>query len=116
MKRGEIYRVAKPPGDDPKQHRYFVVVSRDALITSKFSTVICAPIYTMHDGLSTQVAVGIVEGLKHDSSIHCDALMSLPKSMLIHYAGRLSALKLHELNTALVVALSLADDEDGPAE
>ena len=37
MKRGDIYRVAKPPGHDPKQHRYFVVVSRDALITSKFS-------------------------------------------------------------------------------
>ena len=116
MKRGEIYRVAKPPGDDPKQYRYFVVVSRDALITSKFSTVICAPIYTMHDGLSTQVAVGIDQGLKHDSSIHCDALMSLPKSLLTHYVGHLSAPKLHALKEALVAALSLADDEDLPEE
>lgn len=116
MKRGEIYRVTKPPGNDPKQYRYFVVVSRDALIASKFSTVICAPIYTMHDGLSTQVAVSITEGLKHNSSIHCDALMSLPKSLLTHYVGHLSAPKLYELKEALVAALSLADDEDGPEE
>ena len=116
MKRGEIYRVAKPPGNDPKQYRYFVVVSRDALITSKFSTVVCAPIYTMHDGLSTQVAVGISEGLKHDSSIHCDALMSLPKAILTHTVGRLSTQKLQSLKEALIAALSLADDEDWPEE
>jgi len=116
MKRGEVYRVAKPPGNDPKQYRYFVVVSRDALITSKFSTVICAPIYTVHDGLSTQVTVGIHEGLKHESSIHCDALMSLPKSILTHYVGHLSVQKLHELKEALVAALSLAADEDWSEE
>ena len=116
MKRGEIYRVAKPPGNDPKQYRYFVVVSRDALITSKFSTVVCAPIYTMHDGLSTQVAVGISEGLKHDSSIHCDALLSLPKAILTHNVGHLSTQKLQSLKEALSAALSLADDEDWPEE
>jgi len=107
MTRGEIYRVTKPPGNDPKQHRYFVIVSRDALIASKFSTVICAPIYTTHDGLSSQVAVGTAEGLKHDSSIHCDALMSIPKSLLTHYTGRLSADKLEELQKALLIALDL---------
>jgi mRNA interferase MazF len=116
MKRGDIYRVAKPPGSDPKQYRYFVVVSRDALITSRFSTVICAPIYTAHDGLSTQVAVGTHEGLQHDSSIHCDALMSLSKSVLTHYTGHLSAAKLDELKQALVAALALDDDEDGVAD
>ena len=110
MKRGDIYRVAKPPGNDPKQHRFFVVVSRNALIESKFSTVICAPIYTIHDGLSTQVAVGIAEGLAHDSSIHCDALMSISKSMLTQYAGRLSGAKLEELQQALVIALDIDID------
>lgn len=114
MKRGEVYRVAKPPGNDPKQYRYFVVVSRDALITSRFSTVICAPIYSQHDGLSTQVAVGVAEGLRHESSIHCDALMSLPKSLLIDYAGQLSPAKLTELRGALLAALALADDDDWP--
>ncbi|NJR52842.1 MAG: type II toxin-antitoxin system PemK/MazF family toxin [Leptolyngbyaceae cyanobacterium CSU_1_3] len=112
MNRGDVYRVAKPPGNDPKQFRYFVVVSRDALITSKFSTVICAPIYTTHDGLSTQVAVGIAEGLKHDSSIHCDALMSLPKSMLTNYVGHLSPSKRQELKQALLAALAIEADEE----
>lgn len=107
MKRGEIYRIAKPPGGDPKQFRYFVIVSRPALIDSRFSTVICAPIYTMHDGLSTQVAVGIDDGLRHDSSIHCDALMSIPKSMLTNYVGSLSDDKLLALHQALLVALDL---------
>ncbi len=65
MKRGEISRITKPPGDDPKKYRYFVVISRGALIASRFSTVICAPVYTTHDGLSTQVAVGSEQGLQH---------------------------------------------------
>ena len=107
MKRGELYRVAKPPGTDPKRFRVFIVVSRPALIASRFSTVICAPVYTTYDGLSTQVAVGIAEGLKHDSSIHCDELVSLPKSILTHFIGTLSALKLETLDRALTIALAL---------
>ena len=110
MKRGEIYRVTKPPGNDPKQYRFFVVVSRPALIESRFSSVICAPIYSTHDGLSTQVTVGIDEGLSHDSSIHCDALMSLPKSMLTNYVSTLPATKLQALNRALLIALDLDAD------
>jgi mRNA interferase MazF len=107
MKRGELYRVAKPPGTDPKKYRVFVIVSRPLLLASRFSTVICAPVYSMHDGLSTQVTVGIVEGLKHDSSIHCDELASLPKSVLTHYIGTLSPVKLAALNKALTIALAL---------
>jgi len=106
VKRGELYRVSHPSGD-PKKSRVFVVVSRDTLIETRFSTVICAPIYSKHDELSTQVAIGTEEGLKHDSSIHCDALMSISKSMLTNYVGRLSASKIDELNQALCAALSL---------
>lgn len=110
MKWGEVYRVTKPPGDDPRRHRYFVVVSRPALIESRFSTVICAPVYTTHDGLSTQVEVGLAEGLPHDSSIHGDALMSLPKTALTHYVGRLSEGKIAALRQALLTALDLDVD------
>ena len=62
-----------------------MVISRQVLIDSAHSTVVCAPVYTRYDGLSTQVKVGIDEGLKHDSSIHCDDLVSLPKSVLSNY-------------------------------
>lgn len=107
MKRGEIYRSTKPPGDDPKKYRYFVVVSRGALIQSRFSTVICAPVYTTHEGLSTQVPIGIEEGLQHESSVHCDALVSIPKSALTHFTRKLTGAKLRALNEALAVALEL---------
>lgn len=107
MKKGELYRVYKPNSRDPKRYRAFVVISRRELVESKFSTVICAPIYTNCAGLETQVEVGIDEGLKHHSCIFCDELVSLPKSMLTDYVGKLSKEKLKELNKALKTALEL---------
>lgn len=109
MKRGDLYRVAHPSAKDPKRFRVFVVVSRQAVIGSRFSTVICAPVYSVHDGLSTQVLVGIDESLKYDSSIHCDELVSLPKSVLTNYIGTLSPQKLQALNKALRIALDIPD-------
>jgi mRNA interferase MazF len=108
VKRGELYRVAHP-SNDPKKFRVFVIVSRQVLIDSRFSTVICAPVYTTHDGLASQVAVGVDEGLKHKSSIHCDGLVSLPKSALTNYVGMLPSDKLVALDYALQVALDLRD-------
>jgi mRNA interferase MazF len=84
-----------------------LVVSRQVLIDSKFSTVICAPIYSARHGLSTQVPVGPDEGLKHESSVHCDELVSLSKSMLTQFVGLLSASRFEELDRALATALGL---------
>jgi mRNA interferase MazF len=109
MKRGELYRVVKPSGKDPKKFRVFVIVSRQVLIDSRFSTVICAPVYTAYDGLATQVPVGQDEGLKHESSIHCDELVSLPKSLLTNFIGTLSPKKIAALNQALRIALNIPD-------
>lgn len=108
MKRGELYRVIHP-SRDPKKSRVFIIVSRQVLIDSRFSTVICAPVYSVHDGLSTQILVGIEEGLKHDSSIHCDELVSLPKPVLTNFVGRLSPQKLEALNKALGIALDIPE-------
>ena len=105
MKRGELYRVYKPTSRDPKRFRVFVVVSRQEVIESEFSTVICVPIYTNCTGVETQVDVGIDEGLKHDSCIFCDEIVSFPKSMLTHFVGTLSEEKLMQLNEALKIAL-----------
>jgi mRNA interferase MazF len=106
VRRGELYRVFKP-GGDPKQHRVFVIVSRQALIDSRFSTLICAPIFSNGEGLSTQVAIGPDEGLKHSSWIMCDNLVSIRKSDLTGYVGLLSRPKLAELDQALNMALDL---------
>ena len=87
-----------------------MVVSRDALIQSKFSTVICAPVHTRYQGLATEVMVGAEEGLRHDSSILCDALVSVPKLALTDFVGTLSQQKIHTLDAALRVALAVEDD------
>jgi len=110
MRRGELYRVQNPSRREPKRSRVFVVVSRQVLIDSRFSTVVCAPVYTSHDGLSTQVAVGIEEGLKHHSSIHCDELVSLPKSMLTDFVGSIAPHRIQELDVALMVSLDIGAD------
>jgi mRNA interferase MazF len=112
MTRGEMYLVRKPgSGDirreDPRKQRVFVIASRQALIDSRFSSVVCAPVYSQHDGLSTQVPVGMADGLKKDSSVHCDELVSLPKAMLTHYVGALTKLQLEAFDTALRLALAL---------
>jgi mRNA interferase MazF len=107
VNRGEFYLVQKPRSRDPRKQRVFVIVSRKVLIDSGFSTVICAPVYSRHDGLSTQVRVGPAEGLKLDSSIHCDEIVSLPKSLLTHFVGWLPAGRSAELNQALATALEL---------
>ena len=106
MQRGELYRVFRP-GGDPKQFRVCVIVSRQALVDSQFSTVVCAPVYSQGHGLSTQVSVGVNDGLKHDSWIMCDNLVSIRKSDLTHYVGSLSRAKVAELDRSLMMALDL---------
>jgi mRNA interferase MazF len=106
VNRGDLYRV-KRPGGDPKRSRVFAVVSRPALVASRFSTVICAPVYSQRRGLATEVEVGPAEGLKHDSALLCDALVSIPKPMLVDYVGSLAPAKLALLDRALRVALHL---------
>ena len=113
MNRGELYRVRHPSSADPKRSRVFVVVSRQAVIDSRFSSVVCAPVYSAWHGLSSQVALGIDDGLKHDSAIHCDELVSLPKGALTDYIGTLSVAKMAELDRALAVALELPTSASG---
>ena len=110
MRRGELYRLKNPSRRDPKKSRVFVVVSRQVLIDSRFSTVVCAPVYSSYDGLSTQVSVGIDEGLKHKSSIHCDELVSIPKSLLTNFVGSIPPHRIQELDIALMIALDIGTD------
>jgi len=100
--------VRRPGVGDPRQSRVFVVVSRQTLVDSRFSTVVCAPVYTRRDALATQVDVGPDDGLKHESSIHCDALVSLSKSVLTDQVASLAPARIRALDEALRVALALA--------
>ena len=113
MKRAEFYRVRYPGGDDPRRSRVFLIVGRQAVIDSRFSSVICAPVYSAYHALPSQVLVGVDEGLKHDSAVHCDELVSLPKTALTDYVGSLSEKKLLQLNEALAVALDVRAQKSG---
>jgi mRNA interferase MazF len=98
MKRGDLYRVYKP-ADDSKNFRVFVIVSRQALIDSRFPTAVCARVYTRAEGLLTQIPVSIEEG--------CDDLASVRKAGLTHFIGSLSQPKLAELDRALAIAVGI---------
>ncbi len=106
MRRGELYRVRRPDGDT-RESRVYVVVSRQALIDSRFGSVVCAPVYSCGDGLSTQVPVGPDQGLRHDSWIMCDNLVSIQKGRLTDYVGSLPGSFVSQLNRALRSALGL---------
>jgi mRNA interferase MazF len=106
MRRGELYRVRRLR-DDPKRFRIYVVVSRQAVIDSRLSSVICAPVFMHGKGLSTQVRVGTEEGLLHTGWIMCDQLVSVPKSELRDHVGTLAGAKITQLNSALRIALDL---------
>ena len=107
MKRGDMYLLRHPGGADPKKQRVMIVVSRQALVDSRFTTVVCAPVFTRGHGLETEVSVGPEEGLKHPSWISCDGLVSIPKTRLTDYLGALPASKLAPLSRALRAALDL---------
>jgi mRNA interferase MazF len=64
-------------------------------------------VFSSGHGLSTQVAVGPEEGLKHPSWIVCDNLIGLPKSELTQFVGALSRPKILQLNRALIMALEI---------
>ena len=107
MQQGELYRVYRGNKNNSKDFRVFVIISRQTLIDSKFSTLICAPVYSRFDNLSTQVQVGPTEGLKTISCIFCDELVSIEKSRLTHFVGSLSHEKMDELEKAIQIAVGI---------
>ena len=107
LTRGEIYLVSPAPGKDSKRARAVVIASRQTLCDSKADKVVCAPINTMADGRSTEVPVGVEEGLKHRSVVNCDQLILVQKGILTHYLGALPGKKLGLFRDALRIALDL---------
>jgi mRNA interferase MazF len=107
MKGGDMYLLRRPGGGDPKKQRVMTVVSRQALVASRFPTVVCAPLFTRGHGLATEVSVGPEDGLKHPSWIASDGLVSIPKRRLTDFVGSLSPGKLSRLSHALRIALDV---------
>ena len=109
-RRGELYLASDAPGD-AKSNRVVLVVSRQRFLDSNHPMVVCVPVYSRGQGLTTQVQIGVAEGLKHDSSLHCDDIIRMRREQLRAWVGTLSRAKMREVNTALTIALGLDDNE-----
>lgn len=107
LQRGELYRVRSPGAEDPRRSRVFLIVSRQVLLDSRYSTAICAPVFSAFDGLTTQVPIGVEDGMKRSSAIHCDQLMSVSKERLSDFVATLSRSKMLMVDEALLVALEV---------
>ena len=108
MTRGEIYRTRERVPERGGKPGFYVVVSRPFVAQNDdVSTVICAPIYSQVLGLTTEVVLGVDDGLPRTSSVRCDFLTLMFKSRLTEFVGTLSTEKVRQLNQALLVALDL---------
>ncbi len=109
MTRGEIYRTAERAPERGGKPGFYVVVSRSFVAENDdVSTVVCAPVYSQVLGLSTEVVVGLEEGLPRVSSVRCDFLALMFKRKLTTFVSSLPPRKIAELNRALAIALELA--------
>ena len=108
MRRGEIYKVIKPGSNAPNHQRLFVIVSRNILLESNYNSVICAPIYSSYEGLSTQVSLDQKDGMKKSCAIHCDGLISLRKEQLTFFVASLNGYKMQLLNKSLSIAVGIS--------
>ena len=108
MRRGEIYRTRERIAERGGKPGFYVVVSRTFLAEHEdISTVVCAPVYGQVLGLTTEVVLGLEDGLSRTSAIRCDFLTLMFKSKLTHFVSTLSTTKLAQLNRALAHALEL---------
>ncbi|HME89828.1 MAG TPA: type II toxin-antitoxin system PemK/MazF family toxin [Myxococcaceae bacterium] len=108
MTRGDIYRTRERVAARGNKPGFYVVVSRSFVAEHEdITTVICAPIYSVLLGLTTEVILGPADGLPRTSAIRCDFLTLMFKHKLTQFVASLSARKLRELNEALAAALDL---------
>lgn len=87
--------------------RPVLVLTRE-LVRPHLTRVTVAPITTTIRGLSSELAVGPVNGLDHPSVVSCDSVVTIPTAALGRQIGRL----LPEQEPALTAALHAAFDLD----
>ena len=108
MTRGEIYRTRERVAERGHKPGFYVVVSRSFIAANDdVATVICTPVYSEVLGLSTEVVLGVEEGLPRRSAARCDFLTLMFKTRLTHFVSSLSHAKVAELDRALANALEL---------
>ena len=87
----------------PDKRRPVVVLRKQTLI-NLLDYVTVAPISSTIHGSSTEVVVGIDEGLKNVSAINLTNVQAVPKSTLVQFVGTLSNKQMKQVGDALSIA------------
>jgi len=93
---------------EPDKRRPVVVLSRSRVI-GLLHTVIVASITSTIRGSPSEVAVGALEGLKHDSVVTLDHVHTIEQAKLERHLGRLRPDKMREVCQALATATGCSD-------
>jgi mRNA interferase MazF len=91
---------------DLDKTRPVVILTREQ-VRPFLTRVAVAPITGTVRGLSTEVPVGKVNGLKHDSVVSCDNVMTIPRAALGRLVGYLQPAQEQALARAIVAAYDL---------
>ena len=110
VRQGEIYRVRMPLGS-ARSRRAFLIVSRQEFIEASYSSVVCVPVYSNANGVESEVAIGVAEGLAHPSFLRCDEVTSIAKSRLLDYVGSLGDRAQGRVRRALATALGILPED-----
>lgn len=86
--------------------RPVLILTRE-LVRPHLNRVTVAPITSTILGLSTEVPVGSVNGLDHDSVVSCDNIVTVPKAVLGRHIGYLLPAQEAELADAIRAAFDL---------
>jgi mRNA interferase MazF len=86
--------------------RPVLVLTRD-VVRPYLTNVTIAPITSTARGLSTELPVGVRNGLDHDSVVSCDNITTIPVRQLMQQVGFLLPAQEHALAEAIVAAFDL---------
>jgi mRNA interferase MazF len=100
VNRGEVWRYRITA---PDKIRPVLVLTRQEVI-GLIHTVMVAPITSAIRGTPSEVPVGVLEGLKHESAVNLDHVQTVERSRLVGYVGHLGTEKMREVCRALAVA------------
>jgi mRNA interferase MazF len=84
-----------------------VLVMTREVVRPYLRNVTVAPITASVRGLSTEVAVGPINGLEHDSVVSCDNLTTVPVGHLVRQIGFLLPAQELALSDAIAAAFDL---------
>ncbi len=100
MNWGEIWQVEFKKPDKP---RPVLILTRQEMIPHLHSVTV-APITRTIRGVSSEVLVGVEEGLKEDSVVNLHHLVTLPKTHLGRFIGNVSHSKMEQVKEAMLFA------------